>query len=109
MDDEVVILGHRTDPKYQSAVLIAASGDNTPYLAHYSGINEFNLEDKEVLREGNLSGIMDPDFEGVNFQNKFGLYSSSAYLKGDFMVKTESGEYKSVAKITPEDINFELT
>lgn len=79
--DEVVVLGHRTNPDWQNAILIASTGGNTPYIAHYAGINSFSLEGKEVVREGNLLGIVDADFGNLT---GFGLYSNNVYLKGIF-------------------------
>lgn len=80
-DDEVMLLGNRTDVERQSAILISAYGDNTPFVAYYAGINGFSLTGKEVMREGNLKGIVDKDLGQLQ---GFGLYASNVYLKGAF-------------------------
>lgn len=81
VSDEVVVLGHRTNTDWQNAILIASTGGNTPFIAHYAGINSFSLVGKEVVREGNLQGTVDEDFGQLT---GFGLYSKNVYLKGVF-------------------------
>ncbi|MBD9177595.1 MAG: hypothetical protein EGP82_00180 [Odoribacter splanchnicus] len=80
-DDEVMLLGNRTDSERQAAILISAYGSDTPFVAYYSGINSFSLAGKEVMREGNLKGIVDKDLGQLQ---GFGLYASNVYLKGAF-------------------------
>lgn len=86
VNDEVAILGHRTDPNQQAAILLVSSGPNSPYIAHYANIDSFILDDeKEVLREGNLSGIVDSDFGQLS---GYGLYSNNVYLKGNLRIRS---------------------
>ena len=83
--DDVAVLGHRTDPNQQAAILLVSAGANSPYIAHYAGINSYSTEGKEVLREGSLSGIVDPDFGPLS---GYGLYSKNVYLKGQLRVRS---------------------
>lgn len=83
--DDVAVLGHRSDPDQQSAIMLVSAGTNSPYIAHYAGINSYSTTGKEVLREGNLSGIVDPDFGPLSGH---GLYSSNAFLKGVLRVRS---------------------
>lgn len=111
VSDEVVVLGHRNNPDWQNAILIASTGGNTPYIAHYAGINSFSLAGKEVVREGNLQGIVDPDFGQLS---GYGLYSKNVYLKGVFrllsgktieeVVSDLDGELSSVTSYVQTEI-----
>lgn len=85
VDDEIAVLGHRTDPNQQSAIMIVATGSNSPYTAYYSGINSYSLEGKEFPRLGNLEGIHDPDFGQLH---GFGLYAQNVFLKGVFRLRS---------------------
>ena len=77
--DEIMLLGNRTDKSRQGAILISAYGNNTPFVAYYAGINSFSLSGKEIMREGNLNGIVDEDFGQLQ---GFGVYIQKAYIKG---------------------------
>lgn len=83
--DEVAVLGHRTDPNQQAAIMLISAGANSPYIAHYAGINSYSTEGKEVLREGSLAGIVDEDFGPLS---GYGIYSNNAYLKGVLRVRS---------------------
>lgn len=87
VDDEVAVLGNRTNAARQSAQIDCAVGANAPYRDDYAGINSYSLAGKLVTRTGNLSGIVDPDFGALS---GFGLYSLNAYLKG--MLRLTSGK-----------------
>jgi hypothetical protein len=50
-------------------------------LAHYAGINSYSLIGKEVIRQGNLGGIVDPHFGQLHGH---GLYAENVFLKGIF-------------------------
>ena len=78
-DDEIMLLGNRTAKDRQSAILISAYGSDTPFVAYYAGINSFSLSGKEIMREGNLNGIVDKDFGQLQ---GFGVYMQNAYIKG---------------------------
>lgn len=47
--DEVVQLGHLTDPDRQSAIIQSAAGENSPYFKIIKGINSFILPDPIFL------------------------------------------------------------
>ena len=47
--DEVVQLGHLTDPDRQSAIIQSAAGEGSPYLKIIKGINSFTLPDPIFL------------------------------------------------------------
>lgn len=79
--DDVIALGHESNPDWQNAIILASTGGNTPYIAHYAGINTFSLVGKEVVRDGNLSGIVDAAFGSLS---GYGLYSSNVFLRGVF-------------------------
>lgn len=96
VSDEVVVLGHRSNPDWQNAILIASTGGNTPYIAHYAGINTFSLVGKEVVREGNLQGIVDEDFGQLA---GYGLYSNNVYLKGVFRLLTGKTVEEAIGEI----------
>ncbi len=87
VDDEVAVLGNRTNAARQSAQVDCAVGANAPYRDDYAGISSYSLVGKLVTRTGNLSGIVDPDFGALS---GYGLYSLNAYLKG--MLRLTSGK-----------------
>ena len=48
-DDEIVLLGNRTDATRQAAIVLAAYGEDAPYIKLYRGINSYQLSGKEFL------------------------------------------------------------
>ena len=48
-DDEIVLLGNRTDATRQSAIVLASYGNDAPYFKLYRGINSYQLDGKEFL------------------------------------------------------------
>ncbi|MFR3329697.1 MAG: hypothetical protein ACLTSL_06010 [Odoribacter splanchnicus] len=95
--DEIMLLGNRTDESRQGAILISAYGNNTPFVAYYAGINSFFLSGKEIMREGNLNGIVDEDFGQLQ---GFGVYIQKAYIKG--ILRLMSG--KTVEEVIQDTI-----
>lgn len=95
--DEIMLLGNRTDESRQGAILISAYGNNTPFVAYYAGINSFSLSGKEIMREGNLNGIVDEDFGQLQ---GFGVYMQKAYIKG--ILRLMSG--KTVEEVIQDTI-----
>ena len=95
--DEIMLLGNRTDESRQGAILISAYGNNTPFVAYYAGINSFSLSGKEIMREGNLNGIVDEDFGQLQ---GFGVYIQKAYIKG--ILRLMSG--KTVEEVIQDTI-----
>lgn len=79
VDDEIILLGNRTNQARQSAIIISAYDNDSPYTAYYSGINSFSLAGKEVMREGNLNGVVD---SAMGQLEGFGLYAKNAYIRG---------------------------
>jgi len=79
--DNVGVVGNDTDVTRQSAYMIVSVGNNSPYTAHYAGINSYSLAGKEIVREGNLSGIVDAAFGQLS---GYGLYSKNVCLRGVF-------------------------
>lgn len=83
--DEVAVFGNRTNPDRQSAYMIVAVGPNSPYTAHYDGINGYSLKGKERVREGNLTGLYDSYFGQLS---GYGMYANNVYLRGIFRLFT---------------------
>lgn len=81
IDDQVAVLGHRTNPDWQNATVLVSTGPNAPYLAHYARINSYSLVNKEPVRQGNLEGIVDAQFGQLHGH---GLYAENVFLKGQF-------------------------
>lgn len=50
--DVIVQLGDISDPDYQSAIVLSAYGDGSPYLTMYQGINSYSLSGKDVFTIG---------------------------------------------------------
>lgn len=85
--DEIAVLGHRSDPAQQNAIMIVSAGNNSPYIAHYAGINSYSTTGKEVVREGNLEGIVDSVFGQLS---GYGLYGQNVFLRGRFSIQSGS-------------------
>ncbi len=103
--DEVAVLGNRTNADRQNAYMIVAVGANSPYTAHYAGINSYSLEGKETTREGNLAGIYDSKFGQLT---GYGLYANNVYLRGILRVlsgKTVEEHVQDVTAPMQEEIN----
>jgi hypothetical protein len=81
VNDQVAVLGHRTNPDWQNATVLVSTGPNAPYLAHYARINSYSLVNKEPVRQGNLEGIVDAQFGQLHGH---GLYAENVFLKGQF-------------------------
>ncbi|MGR4857894.1 hypothetical protein ABLT32_02175 [Bacteroides pyogenes] len=78
-DDEIALLGNRTNKARQSAQIDCVIGNDAPYRDTYDGINSFSLAGKLISREGNLTGVVDPDFGSLN---GYGLYTKNLFAKG---------------------------
>ena len=61
--------------------MLVSTGSDAPYTAYYAGINSYSTVGKEVIREGNLDGIVDAQFGQLRGH---GLYAENVYLKGQF-------------------------
>ena len=48
-DDEIVLLGNRTDATRQAAIVLASYGNDAPYIKLYRGINSYQLSGKEFI------------------------------------------------------------
>ena len=71
--DNISLLGNRTDPDRQKAIILSAYGPDAPSYKQYRGINSYSMEDKEVTRlspEGNrLTGIVNIEAGSTGAQN----------------------------------------
>lgn len=47
--DKIIQLGNRDDATRQNAIVIAAYGDDSPYIIQYKGINAFELTDDKIV------------------------------------------------------------
>lgn len=95
-DEEIVLLGNRTDINRQSAIMISAHDNNSPYIAFYAGINSYSFKGKEPMRTGNLNGIVDEDFGQLT---GFGLYCQNVYMKGVFRLMSGKTVEESIGNI----------
>lgn len=93
--DHIVTLGNINNPARQGAIIMASVGGGSPYIATYAGINTYSLVGKEVMREGNLAGIVDPAFGALS---GYGLYAGRAYIKGE--LRTVAG--KTIEQVAQE-------
>lgn len=102
VDDEILLLGNRTDINRMSAIILSAYDENSPYTAYYSGINSFSLDGKESMREGNLTGIVDKDFGQLA---GFGLFANNVFLKGQFWLMSGKTVEQSITDGVHSGIN----
>lgn len=104
--DEVAVLGHRTDPSQQAAIMIVSAGMGSPYTAYYAEIDSYSTEGKEVVREGNLEGIVDEKFGQLQ---GFGLYSNNVYLRGIFrLMNGKTIEEEILATFSEYEVDFSV-
>ena len=80
--DEIVGLGHRTDKKRQSAIIISAYGTDSPSIKYYQGIDSYSLVDKAIKMD-----YYDPvtaRFKSVTYGDAyFGDKDGNNYFKYD--------------------------
>ena len=104
-DEEIVLLGNRTDINRQSAIMISAYDNNSPYIAFYAGINSYSFEGKEPMRTGNLNGIVDEDFGQLT---GFGLYCQNVYMKGIFRLLSGKTVEESIGDVQSNLDNLQV-
>lgn len=104
-DEEIVLLGNRTDINRQSAIMISAYDNNSPYIAFYAGINSYSFEGKEPMRTGNLNGIVDEDFGQLT---GFGLYCQNVYMKGVFRLMSGKTVEESIGDVQSNLDNLQI-
>lgn len=104
-DEEIVLLGNRTDINRQSAIMISAHDNNSPYIAFYAGINSYSFEGKEPMRTGNLNGIVDEDFGQLT---GFGLYCQNVYMKGVFRLMSGKTVEESIGDVQSNLDNLQV-
>ena len=104
-DEEIVLLGNRTDINRQSAIMISAYDNNSPYIAFYAGINSYSFEGKEPMRTGNLNGIVDEDFGQLT---GFGLYCQNVYMKGVFRLMSGKTVEESIGDVKSNLDNLQV-
>lgn len=104
-DEEIVLLGNRTDRNRQSAIMISAYDNNSPYIAFYNWINSYSFEGKEPMRTGNLNGIVDEDFGQLT---GFGLYCQNVYMKGVFRLMSGKTVEQSIGEVQSNIDNLQI-
>ena len=104
-DEEIVLLGNRTDINRQSAIMISAHDNNSPYIAFYAGINSYSFEGKEPMRTGNLNGIVDEEFGQLT---GFGLYCQNVYMKGVFRLMSGKTVEESIGDVQSNLDNLQV-
>lgn len=104
-DEEIVLLGNRTDINRQSAIMISAYDNNSPYIAFYAGINSYSFEGKEPMRTGNLNGIVDEDLGQLT---GFGLYCQNVYMKGVFRLMSGKTVEESIGDVQSNLDNLQV-
>lgn len=104
-DEEIVLLGNQTDINRQSAIMISAYDNNSPYIAFYAGINSYSFEGKEPMRTGNLNGIVDEDFGQLT---GFGLYCQNVYMKGVFRLMSGKTVEESIGDVQSNLDNLQV-
>ena len=104
-DEEIVLLGNRTDINRQSAIMISAHDNNSPYIAFYARINSYSFEGKEPMRTGNLNGIVDEDFGQLT---GFGLYCQNVYMKGVFRLMSGKTVEESIGDVQSNLDNLQV-
>lgn len=104
-DEEIVLLGNRTDINRQSAIMISAYDNNSPYIAFYARINSYSFEGKEPMRTGNLNGIVDEDFGQLT---GFGLYCQNVYMKGVFRLMSGKTVEESIGDVQSNLDNLQV-
>lgn len=50
--DDIIGLGHRKDVDLQSAIVLSSTNETSPSITLYTGINDFNLTEKDVISFG---------------------------------------------------------
>lgn len=50
--DDIIGLGHREDVDLQSAIVLSSTNETSPSITLYTGINDFNLTEKDVISFG---------------------------------------------------------
>ena len=81
--DTFVRVDNISDPDRKGIVQIVSVGTATPYMDVIQGMKT-DPTDSLKARLGNLAGIIHPNFGSLE---GFGLYSSNAYLTGDFTLR----------------------
>lgn len=81
--DTFVRVDNMSDPDRKGIVQIVSVGTASPYIDVIHGMKTAPNDSLKV-RLGNLAGIIHPNFGSLQ---GFGLYSSNAYLTGDFTLR----------------------
>jgi hypothetical protein len=84
---DLVQVGNSSDTDRQNIIYITAADDNNPYIDMLSGVTDGDFAGKQILRIGNLTGIIDASFDPSSLSGN-GLYSSNAYLTGKLVLPT---------------------
>jgi hypothetical protein len=85
---EFVRIGNILDTDRQGSVYLTADDSGAPYIDiidQISSHSDFNTQGTIKVRLGDLDGIVDESV-GLNTSSVYGLYTDSAYLKGNLIV-----------------------
>lgn len=67
--DDIVQLGNRTDPTRQAAIVLAAYGNDAPYIKMYKGINSYVMDGKEFFTASRSGVRINSDMFMLSTQN----------------------------------------
>lgn len=93
---EYVRIGNAFDAERQGSVYLTADDSGAPYIDVIDDINShsaFNQPNTIKVRMGDLDGLVDTSLN-LNHTKVYGIYSDSAYLKGNLIVGGNVGEVK---------------
>lgn len=86
--DEVVQMGNTKNAERQALIYITAQESGKPYIEILNGVKTKSLTGTDRTRLGDLSNIVDPDFTGEAAVKGTGFYSTNAFLKGVFVLRS---------------------
>ncbi|WAX06703.1 tail fiber protein [Bacteroides phage BF486P1] len=86
--DEVVQMGNTKNAERQALIYITAQESGKPYIEILNGVKTKSLTGTDRTRLGDLSNIVDPDFTGEAAVKGTGFYSTNAFLKGIFVLRS---------------------
>ena len=85
--DRIIQMGNREDEARQNAIVIAAHGDNSPYIVQYKGINNFDLPNSED--DERITTLLSPTKNVLTGQVKMIAGSSGLELFEEWAEKQE--------------------
>lgn len=82
--DDIVQMGHRTDPERQNAILMETTGTDSPSIKQYKGICSYELTDEMLMTK---------------------IASDGNYLKGQFVSEAMGKDYDEAVREIAEQMN----